>query len=57
MNTDKFKEWLKITIGVLVIIAGAFGITDFTLPEPWNTFVKALVAILLALWQRSKPSP
>ncbi len=54
---DQVKAWLKVAVGVAVVVAGVFGITDYALPREQATLVQAVALILYTLLQRYLPPP
>lgn len=47
------REWLRIAVGIGLIVAGVWGITDFTVPQPWADIARAVAVIVLALYHRA----
>ena len=54
---EKVKKWLSIAIGIALIVAGVFGVTEYTLPAGWAVIVQAIATLVLALLQRFLPPP
>lgn len=49
---EKLKEYLKVVVGVGLIVAAVWGVSDFTLPPDLAELVRAAATIVLVLWGR-----
>lgn len=54
---DRLKEGVRIVAGVALILAAVWGVTDFTLDARTAELVRAVAALVLALWNRFRPAP
>ncbi len=48
------KELLKKVVGIAVLVAAVWGITDYTLDEQTASLVQAIATIVLILYNRYK---